>query len=532
MAETRLQNPEITRRKLFRTIGAAGGSTLMYQAMAQLGYAKESGYTGPIKLEGDVRGATVLILGAGLAGMCAALELRKAGYKVQILEYNDRAGGRNWTITGGETIREMGGFTQRCQFDAGLYFNPGPWRIPYHHTGLLDYCRRLNVALEPFTQVNYNAFVHSAAAGKARYREVEADFNGHVAELLAKTTLQGKLDEAVTREDREMLVEALREWGALDKNCDYKKSDEVSNRRGFDVGPGGGLAPLPVDSEPKALNAVIQPALWTALSTGREIHYQSTMFHPVGGMGMIGRAFARELGGIIQYNCKVVEIRQDAQKTTVRYQDTQHGAVREANADWCICTIPASILGQIPLAVGAPMKDAIDALSYVASVKAGLQFKRRFWEEDEAIFGGITYTDQPISLISYPSTGYFGKKGVLLGAYAFGPHAFELTAMSPNERLKAVLDQGTQIHPQYPAEFESGVSVGWHRMPWTLGCFASWTDKLRAKHYDNLCAIDGRIMLAGEHASRLPAWQEGAILSALDVVGRLHQRVMARGAPT
>ena len=46
-------------------------------------------------------------------------------------------------------------------------------------------------------------------------------------------------------------------------------------------------------------------------------------------------------------------------------------------------------------------------------------------------------------------------------------------------------------------------------------------------HYDNLCAIDGRIVLAGEHASRIPAWQEGAVTSALDAISRLHQKVMA-----
>ena len=39
--------------------------------------------------------------------------------------------------------------------------------------------------------------------------------------------------------------------------------------------------------------------------------------------------------------------------------------------------------------------------------------------------------------------------------------------------------------------------------------------------------IDGRIVLAGEHASYIPAWQEGAILSALDAIERLHKRVVA-----
>src|SRR5262249_4917643 len=113
------------------------------------------------------------------------------------------------------------------------------------------------------------------------------------------------------------------------------------------------------------------------------------------------------------------------------------------------------------------------------------------------------------------------------GAYTFGPHAFEFTSLSPEERLQQCLEQGAQIHPQYRAEFETGVAVGWHRTPWTLGCFAQWSDEQRAKHYDNLCAIDGRIMLAGEHGSRRPAWQEGALLSALDAVGRLHRRVLA-----
>ena len=51
--------------------------------MTSLGLAGDSGYKGPLKLEGDPRGASVLVLGAGLAGMTAALELRKAGYKVE-----------------------------------------------------------------------------------------------------------------------------------------------------------------------------------------------------------------------------------------------------------------------------------------------------------------------------------------------------------------------------------------------------------------------------------------------------------------
>jgi monoamine oxidase len=167
-------------------------------------------------------------------------------------------------------------------------------------------------------------------------------------------------------------------------------------------------------------------------------------------------------------------------------------------------------------------------LSYGASVKVGLQFKRRFGEEDEHIYGGMSYTNLPISTIGYPATDYFSRgKGVLLGAYQFGPSAYRFASMTPQERVAKAVEYGTQIHPQYPTEFENGVSVAWHRVPWTLGCAGSWTDELRAEHYDNLCAIDGRMVLAGEHASYIPAWQEGAVTSALDAIGRLHKRVMA-----
>ena len=42
------------------------------------------------------------------------------------------------------------------------------------------------------------------------------------------------------------------------------------------------------------------------------------------------------------------------------------------------------------------MAAAIAAVPYAAAIKVGLQFKRRFWEEDDRIYGGISYTDLPI----------------------------------------------------------------------------------------------------------------------------------------
>ncbi|HTV96456.1 MAG TPA: flavin monoamine oxidase family protein [Steroidobacteraceae bacterium] len=529
------ESGSMSRRQLLSIIGTCAGSAAMYQAMTSLGFAAESSFKGEIELSAAPAGASVLVLGAGIAGLVAAFELRKAGYRVQVLEYNARAGGRNWTLRGGDRYVELGGFAQQCAFDPGLYINPGPWRLPHHHRGMLHYCKLLGVQLEPFIQVNYNAYLHgqSAFGGQPqRYRTVKADYDGHVAELLAKVTQGGQLDAEVSAEDRERLLESLKDWGALDKNYRYLKGPMSSDRRGYQSDPGGGLSGRPVFSEPVRLTDLLASGLWQAMPLSEIYDMQTTMFQPVGGMGMVGQAFARELGPLIRYNAKVIDIGQDASGVSVTFEDSAQSMTRQTlRADWCVCTIPLSILGQIPMKVGAPMAQAIAAVPYAAAVKVGLQFKRRFWEEDEQIYGGITYTDLPITNISYPSCGYFSRgKGVLLGGYLFGVQAAEFTSMPPQERVSKAVEYGSRIHPQYPREFENGISVAWHRAPFTLGCFGMWTEAARARHYDDLCRIDGRIVLAGEHASYIPAWQEGALTSALDAIGRLHRRALAAGA--
>ena len=535
MSEEENESGALTRRQLLALIGRTAGASAMYGAMTSLGFAAESSYTGPVKLQGAPKGASIVVLGAGIAGLVAAYELRNAGYRVQVLEYNARAGGRCWSLRGGDTYTELGGATQKCEFDKGLYVNPGPWRIPYHHHGVLDYCHRFGVALEPFVQVNYNAYLHSERAygGKPqRYRAVQADFHGHVAELLRKSIDGAALDGTVTREDREKLREALVSWGGLNRQGRYLKSFASSTRRGFDVDPGGGLMRDIALSEPGDARALLDSRLWQHLRVGTEMEYQSTLFQPVGGMDRIAEAFRQRVGALISHDAKVTEIRQDDGGVTVSYVDRlRPGAARTVRADYCVCTIPLSILGQIPMNVGAPMAAAIGAVPYEAAVKVGLQFKRRFWEQAERIYGGSTYTDLPIDRIAYPNSDFGSQgKGVLLGAYMFGPAAYEFTAMPPAERVRRVVEMGTQIHPQYPKEFDNGIAVGWHRVPWVNGCFANWgftDDRLRQAHYRDLCAIDGRIVLAGEHASNIPAWQEGAVLSSLDAIQRLHRRILA-----
>ncbi|HEX8055290.1 MAG TPA: FAD-dependent oxidoreductase, partial [Novosphingobium sp.] len=374
----------MSKRDLLSLIGAAAGGTAMYMAMGAFDQAKASNFKGPIKLDGDAKGTSVLILGAGVAGMTSALELSRAGYKVQVLEYNDRVGGRSWTLQGGDTFTELGGATQRCEFAPGNYINPGPWRIPWHHHGLIHYCHELGVELQPFMQVNYNAYIHSTKQfdGKPqRFRHAQADYYGHVGELLAKAVNKGALTDTITKEDGEILLESLRSWGGLDKNMRYVKGRESSNRRGWDKEPGGGLSAEPIPSEPMTAETVLRSGLWKTLGGNLSWDHEFTIFQPVGGMGQVAKGFERAVGHLVRLNSKVTAIQQNDKGVTVAYTDTKTGAKASASADYVICTIPLPILAQIDMNVGPELAAAIRGIAYSTSCKVGIEFKRRFWEQ-------------------------------------------------------------------------------------------------------------------------------------------------------
>src|ERR1700682_3015706 len=201
-------------------------------------------------------------------------------------------------------------------------------------------------------------------------------------------------------------MQALRSWGALDVNSAYKANLISADFRGYARDPGGGLTAVPVPGEPINLSDILKSRVWRYLQNFALHTFQTTMFQPVGGMDMIGKAFAREVGDVIRYEAKVTKIQQDDRGVTVTYTDLKAPATpQQVKADWCVCTIPLSILSQLPIDVGDRMKAAIDAVPYAPSVKIGLQFKRRFWEEDEAIYGGISYTDLPIRHIHHTQHG-------------------------------------------------------------------------------------------------------------------------------
>jgi monoamine oxidase len=519
----------MNRRQFLRLLGAAGGTAAIFSAMDAWGMIAASAAEAPPTLEGRAEGRRVVILGAGLAGMTAAYELSKLGYETPIIEARSFAGGRCQTARRGFTQTEVTGRTQRALFDEGQFFNHGPWRIPYHHRSTLHYTNEFDVPLMVMVNDNPNAWAYHEdpenpfSGQRVRIRELRADIGGYAAELLAKAVDQSRLEDVLGEEDRERLIDYLVAFGQLDRGT---LSYQGTGGRGYAEDPGAGLNPG-VPSDPHAFGDVLRHGAITGFRPVPSHLQQNTMFEPVGGMDQIARGFERAVGHLISYGLEVVEIRQDEAGVRVAVRDGRSGEERVVEGDYCLCTIPISVLNQIPGDFSPELARAMQRVTYVSTGKMGLQFARRFWEEDDHIYGGHSITNV-FGNISYPSYGWQGEKGVLLGYYNFDSDAIEISAMPHEERVRYALEMGSKVHPEvYQREFETGFSVAWHLIPYSLGGWASWSSDARQEAYPVLNEPDGRIVLAGEHLSYMTGWMSGAIESAWIQMEKIHQLVQA-----
>ena len=163
---------------------------------------------------------------------------------------------------------------------------------------------------------------------------------------------------------------------------------------------------------------------------------------------------------------------------------------------------------------------------FLFRLRALVRSRQMDQEIDDEIYGGRTWTDQEIGQIIYPSHGFNGAKGVLVGYFL----DFKRTMRErpPAERQRLALEQGTRIHPQYATEFETAFSVVWPRVPWSRG---SWRSETGAAHaaLKALRQPDGRVHFAGDYMTDMSSWMQGAFESAREVASAVHARAAARG---
>ena len=516
-----------SRREMIVRLGALGMLGAAYYGMKQIGLLPIArAYAGPPPVDYQTgEGRVVVILGAGVAGLCAAYLLRNTKFKITVIEPNSYVGGRCLTLRKGDIVAEeqtdrLGrSFQPRiCDFDKGadLYFNAGASRIPQSHSAVLHYCKKLKIKLQPYIFACRSNLLQNDNFNQGKpvpLRWIKHDLRGHIAEMLSHFARTDRFNQFVTPDNLEAFLQFVQHFG------DLSESDQTlkflnTRRGGFGQKPGAGLN-AGVLRPSFDLKDLLETKIWqTGLFNDMYLYWQSSLMQAEGGMDRIPRAFRENLGPNtrIQLNVKATGIRRAADKILIHHSN----ALQPLEADYCISTMaPPLLAGMLDGSFPPNFKSALSRLYMVPACKVGWQARRRFWEEDDEIFGGISWTKHIIRQIWYPSQGFHSQKGILTGAYNYGDAARTFGLMSQAERLAAALEGGEKLHPgRFAPNVEKGLSIAWHHMPNQAGGWAYYRNQAENPDYLSINETQGRLVLAGDYISFLSGWMEGAVRSA------------------
>jgi len=441
-------------------------------------------------------GASVAVIGAGMAGITAAHELLRAGYQVTVLEAQHRIGGRV--------------FTMREPFTDGLYAEAGAMRIPRAHDLTLHYVNKFGLETKPFTMGNPKAWVmlhgQKVRLGEFRNQHHALDFG------LADPELAVEIGER-WGETLRPLLERIRTdgesaWSTLATELDGFSLWEFLEDRGWSQGAIE-LYCLVFHMEPFLNSAFMEILREEAGNWFTDVVYLA------GGMDRLPKSFLPELWPHLRFGAKVVSIGQDLEGVTIQYQNASGRNL--LRADRAVVTLPFSVLRHIEVTpqLSRGKQRAIRQLHYDASTKIFLQTRSRFWEENDGILGGGSVTDLPVRTIYYPDHGRGTSRGVLLASYTWGEDAHRWGALSPADRIAQAIENVAVLHPEIRDEFEAGASKAWHDDEFSGGAFALFDPGQQTHLYSHIIEPEGRLHFAGEHASLAHAWIQGAIESGL-----------------
>ena len=446
----------------------------------------------------------VIVVGAGMAGLVAAYEMLQAGHDPLILEAQNRVGGRVFTL--------------REPFSDGLYGEAGAMRIPRAHGLTMAYLQKFDLPVSPFRMDNPRAYYYFNGK-RFRIAECEPDptpLGFEVAEH-ERGQLAAQMWEIALRPIADRLESGGEEaWAEVVAQHDrYSVREFLEEVSGWSEGAIEMFGLL--FNQEALMNSSFLELLREEVG-----NYYRDMVQIDGGMDRLPNAFLTALRDRIRFGARMTAVDQSPDGVTIHYRSLAGpGSVQ---GDYAILTVPTPVLRHVELLkpFSRPKLRAIRQLHYDASAKIFFQCRRRFWEEDEGIFGGGSVTDMAVRNIYYPEHGHESGRGVLLASYTWSEDAQRWGSLSPHDRLAQALENVSQIHPQVLAEFEGGASKMWHDDEFACGAFALFDPGQQTLLHEHIIAPEGRIHFAGEHASLAHAWIQGAIESGLRAAREIH----------
>jgi monoamine oxidase len=454
--------------------------------------------------------ASVVVIGAGMAGLCAAVELVEAGCKVTVLEAQHRVGGRVRT---------------RRDFAEGLYVEEGATRFPDVHHYTAHYLRRFDLPLIDFDRpdmghtlriMGHDIRQHADGEGSQDAWPAELPLHPHERAL----TLEDLTDLYVTPLLAEIGDPLGEGWPSeeLRARFDTIGYADLLRSRGASEGAIRALSlGFHVGEGPNSMSA-----LWWLEAMALDAGARGAA-KVEGGNDRFAEAFARLLPGRIRLGRVVRRVVDDGGGVTVHADSPVRPETYRA--DYVISTIPLPLLLDVHFEpeLDPQRREAIAAVPYASLSRVALQCRERFWLEADR--SGFEATDEEIAEVWDLTVGEPGTRGVLV-AYSGGNEARRVTAMPPDERLAYTVERLEALLPGLAEHVEGGASTCWDAEPWARGGGA-WFRPGQMGLRPLLAEPHGRVHFAGEAVSHWPGWVQGSLESARRAV----TEVLVRSTP-